>query len=125
MRTVNIQTDIHCPRPTDNRISWSRYRALSPGLGQCECTITANSFVSPTDPVMSGQGNVVRLRLHVPLMSPILRVTPLIALTDTLMDRMGMQPALPVKVFITSGTMLNVDGDFDGHGDGDICVNRP
>ena len=98
MRTVNIQTDNHCPTPVDNRISCSRYRSLSPGLGQCECTITANSFVSPTDPVMSGQGNVVRLRLHVPLMSPVLRVTPLIALTDTLMDRMSMQPILAVSV---------------------------
>ena len=36
-----------------------------------------------------------------------------------------MQPILSVKVSVTTGTMLNFDGDFDGHSDGDVHVNRP
>ena len=32
------------------------------------------------------------------------------------MNRMGVQPILPVKVSITINTMLNFDSDFDGHG---------
>ena len=40
------------------------------------------------------------------------------------MDRMGVQPILPIKVSVTIGTMLNFDGDFDGHGDGDITCKQ-
>ena len=36
------------------------------------------------------------------------------------MDRMDVQPLLPVKVSVTIDTMLNFDHDFDGHGDGDV-----
>ena len=35
---------------------------------------------------------------------------------------MGVQPTLPIKVSVTIGTMLNFDGDFDGHGDSDITA---
>ena len=31
---------------------------------------------------------------------------------------MSLQPILPIKVSITIDTMLNVDGDFDDHGEG-------
>ena len=41
------------------------------------------------------------------------------------MDRMGVQPIFPIKVSVTIGTMLNFDSDFNGHGDGDITLNRP
>ena len=62
---------------------------------------------------------ILRLRLHVPSMSPFLCATPLIFLTDTLVvDRRVVQPIFPIKVSITIGTMLNFDGDFDEHGDG-------
>ena len=33
---------------------------------------------------------------------------------------MAGQPIFPTKVSITIDTMLNIDGDIDGHGDGDI-----
>ena len=47
----------------------------------------------------------------------------LICLMDTLMNRMGVQPILPVKVSITINTMLNFDGDFDRDGDV-ICKQK-
>ena len=34
------------------------------------------------------------------------------------MGRMGSVPILPVKQTVTIGTMLNFDGDGDGHRDG-------
>ena len=34
-----------------------------------------------------------------------------------LRDRMGVQPILSFQVALTIDTMLNFDGDFDGHGD--------
>ena len=37
---------------------------------------------------------------------------------------MDVQPILPVKVCITIGTMLNFDGDFDGHGDGNVTCKQ-
>ena len=43
---------------------------------------------------------------------------------DTLMDRMGVRPILPVKVSITIDIMLNFDDDFDGHGDGDVTCKQ-
>ena len=45
-------------------------------------------------------------------------------MTGTLIDRMGSRPILPIKVSITIGTMLNVDSDFDGHGDGDATCKQ-
>ena len=41
----------------------------------------------------------------------------MIFLTDTLTERMGVQPILPIKVSATIDTMLNFDVDFDGHND--------
>ena len=40
--------------------------------------------------------------------------------TDCLTDRLGSEPILSIKRFVSIGTMLNVDGDCDcdGHGDG-------
>ena len=40
--------------------------------------------------------------------------------TDRLTDRLGSERILSVKRTITIHTMLNFDGDLDGHGDG-IC----
>ena len=40
-------------------------------------------------------------------MTPFLCTAPLIFLTDTVMDKMGLQPIPPVKVPITIGKMLN------------------
>ena len=39
--------------------------------------------------------------------------------TDRLTDRLGSECILSVKRTITIHTMLNFDGDFDGHGHGD------
>ena len=44
----------------------------------------------------------------------------LIFLTDTLTDRMGVQPILPIKMSITTGN----DSDFDGHGDSNITCKH-
>ena len=52
----------------------------------------------------------LRLRLHVPSMSPFLCATSLIFLTDTLMNRMGVH--------------WHDDGDFDGHGDNDVTCKE-
>ena len=41
----------------------------------------------------------------------------MIFLTDTLTERMGVKPILPIKVSATIDTMLNFDVDVDGHGD--------
>ena len=38
---------------------------------------------------------------------------------DDLMGRMGDVPILSVKWSVSIGTMINFDGDRDGHGDGD------
>ena len=40
--------------------------------------------------------------------------------TDCLTDRLGSEPILSIKRFVSIGTMLNVDSDYDcdGHGDG-------
>ena len=35
------------------------------------------------------------------------------------MNRMGVQPILPIKGSITIETMSNFNGDFEGHGDDD------
>ena len=35
--------------------------------------------------------------------------------TETLTDRFGFGPILPVKVSVIIDTMLKFDGDFDGH----------
>ena len=40
------------------------------------------------------------------------------------MGRMGFKPILPITVPITMGTMLNFDGDFDGHGYGDVTYEQ-
>ena len=37
---------------------------------------------------------------------------------------MGVQPILPVKVSVSIDTMLNVDSDFDRHGDGDFTCKQ-
>ena len=37
---------------------------------------------------------------------------------DTLKDRVGVQPILPIEVSITIDTMLNFDCNFDEYGDG-------
>ena len=59
------------------------------------------------------------LRLHVPSTTRFLWAAPFWSfLMDTLKDRMGVQPVLPVKVSVIIDTMLNFDGDFDEHGDG-------
>ena len=49
-------------------------------------------------------------------------MAPLIFLKDTLTDRMGLQPILPIKVSITIDTMLHFDSDFDGQSHGDVDV---
>ena len=36
-------------------------------------------------------------------------------LTETLLDRMGVQTILPIKVSVTIDTILNFDGDFGRH----------
>ena len=36
-------------------------------------------------------------------------------LTETLLDRMGVQTILPIKVSVTIDTMFNFDGDFGRH----------
>ena len=41
-----------------------------------------------------------------------------------LMDRMGVQLILPVKVSITIGIRFNFDGGFDGHGDVDVTCKQ-
>ena len=38
--------------------------------------------------------------------------------TDCLSDRMGTEPILPVKWFVSIDTMINFDRDRDGDGDG-------
>ena len=38
---------------------------------------------------------------------------------DHLTGRMGSVPILSVKQSVSIGTMINFDGDEDGHGDGD------
>ena len=40
------------------------------------------------------------------------------------MDRMGVQSILPDEVSVTIEIMLNFDGDFDRHGDGDITCKQ-
>ena len=40
------------------------------------------------------------------------------------MEKMGVQPILPIKVSVIFDTMLNFDGDFDGHGDGDVTCKQ-
>ena len=40
------------------------------------------------------------------------------------MDRMGVQPILPVKMSVTFDTILTFDGDFDVHGYGDVTCKR-
>ena len=44
----------------------------------------------------------------------------MIFLTDTLKDRMGVQPMVPIKVSVIVDTLLNFDGDFD-EDDGVTC----
>ena len=44
--------------------------------------------------------------------------------TFTLTDRMGSRSILPIKVSVTTDTMLNFDDDFDGHGDGDVTCKQ-
>ena len=61
-----------------------------------------------------------RFCVNIPSISPFLWAVPLIFLTDTLTDRMGVQPILPIKVSITTGN----DSDFDGHGDGYITCKH-
>ena len=39
--------------------------------------------------------------------------------TDCLTDRLGSEPILSIKWSVSIGTMLNFDGDCDGHGEGD------
>ena len=43
----------------------------------------------------------------------------------TLTDRMGSKPNLSVKQSVAIGTMINFDGDGDGHWDGDDTCKRP
>ena len=38
---------------------------------------------------------------------------------DTLMDRMGVQPILPIKVLVTIDHWY-INGDFDSHGAGHV-----
>ena len=52
-------------------------------------------------------------------------MAPLIFLTDTLMDRRGMQSILSVKLSITIDTMLNFDADLTHMVTVMILVNRP
>ena len=40
------------------------------------------------------------------------------------MDLMGVQPILSIKASVTIDTMLYFDGDFDGHGDGDVTYKQ-
>ena len=44
-------------------------------------------------------------------------------MTDSLIDRLGSKPILSIKQCVSIGTMLNFDGDCDGHGD--CSVKRP
>ena len=45
-------------------------------------------------------------------------------LMDTLMDRMGVQPILPVEVSVAIETMLNFDGDFVKLADSDATCKQ-
>ena len=40
------------------------------------------------------------------------------------MNRMGVQPILPVKVSVSVVTMLNFNGDFNRHGDCDVTCKQ-
>ena len=40
------------------------------------------------------------------------------------MERICVQPILPMKVSITIGTMLNFYDEFDAHGDGDVTCKQ-
>ena len=62
----------------------------------------------------------MRLRLHVPSMSPFLWAKTLIFLMITLMGRMGVQPILPIQVTISIDIILN----FDWHGECDVACKR-
>ena len=43
---------------------------------------------------------------------------------DTLIDRKGVQPMLPIEVFVTIDAMLNFNGDHDGHGSSDVTCKQ-
>ena len=66
--------------------------------------------------------------LHVPSLSPCLSPSPskfniLPMVTVCLMGRMGTEPILSVKRSVSIDTMINFDGDGDGHGDRDgTCI---
>ena len=40
------------------------------------------------------------------------------------MDRMGVQPILPVKVSVTIDIMLNFDDEFDRYGNGNVTCKQ-
>ena len=40
------------------------------------------------------------------------------------MDRMEVQPILPIEVPIIIDTMLNFKGMFNGHGNGDVTCKQ-
>ena len=44
--------------------------------------------------------------------------------TDTLADRICSRPILPNQVSLTIDTMTNLDGDFDGHCDGEATCKQ-
>ena len=62
--------------------------------------------------------------LHVPAPSPCPSPSPskfiIVSMEmDHLTDRMDSVPILSVKWTVSTGTMINFDGDEDGHRDGD------
>ena len=56
--------------------------------------------------------------LHVPAPSPSQFIIVSMEM-DHLTDRMDSVPILSVKWTVSTGTMINFDGDGDGHRDGD------
>ena len=66
--------------------------------------------------VFSESWAVLKVHLHVPFPFPSpVTVTVKFPLTD----RKGSEPNVSVKWSVTNGTMINVDGDSDGHRHGD------
>ena len=67
---------------------------------------------------------MLRFRLRVPSTSPFFFLfffwSGTFDLFEGHFDRVSVQHILPIKVSATIDSMLKFDGDFDGHGDGDV-----
>ena len=70
------------------------------------------------------QGGFPHLWASSPAHNRFFRTTTLIFLDGHFDGLMSVQPILPIKVSVTTETMLNFEGDFDGHGDVDITCKQ-